>query len=88
MYCGRSCDSTVIRGSGDIWKPVPRAIQYFRKSQLKDGRLARFYELQTNRPLYFHPSVRLDVRRRRSTDATMHSKWRAIWTASKASIGG
>jgi hypothetical protein len=32
---------------------VPRAIEYLRRSQLPDGRLARFYELQTNRPLYF-----------------------------------
>jgi hypothetical protein len=32
---------------------VPRAIAYLRRSQLADGRLARFYELKTNRPLYF-----------------------------------
>jgi len=32
---------------------VPRVISYLRKSQLPDGRLARFYELRTNRPLYF-----------------------------------
>jgi hypothetical protein len=34
-------------------EPIPRAIAYFRRSQLPDGQLARFYELQTNRPLYF-----------------------------------
>lgn len=34
-------------------KPIPSAIAYLRKSALKDGRLARFYELKTNRPLYF-----------------------------------
>ncbi len=34
-------------------EPLPRALAYFRKSQLSDGRLARFYELKTNRPLYF-----------------------------------
>jgi hypothetical protein len=34
-------------------EPVPRAIAYLRKSALSDGRLARFYELQTNKPLYF-----------------------------------
>jgi hypothetical protein len=34
-------------------KPVPRAIAYFRRSQLPNGQLARFYELKTNRPLYF-----------------------------------
>lgn len=32
--------------------PVPRALQYLRQSQLADGRLARYYELQSNRPLY------------------------------------
>ncbi len=29
------------------------AIEYLEKSRLKDGQLARFYELQTNEPLYF-----------------------------------
>jgi PelA/Pel-15E family pectate lyase len=33
--------------------PLPRALTYYRKSLLPDGRLARFYELKTNRPLYF-----------------------------------
>jgi pectate lyase-like protein len=32
---------------------VPRAVAYLRRSELADGRLARFYELKTNRPLYF-----------------------------------
>lgn len=30
-----------------------KAIAYLKKSELPDGKLARFYELQTNRPLYF-----------------------------------
>ena len=34
-------------------EPIPRAIEYFRRSLLDDGRLARFYELGTNRPLFF-----------------------------------
>lgn len=34
-------------------EPIPSAIYYFRKSKLPDGRLARFYELQTNKPVYF-----------------------------------
>ena len=33
-------------------EPLPRALAYFRRSLLDDGRLARFYELETNRPLY------------------------------------
>ena len=38
---------------------LPRALAYYRKSQLEDGRLARFYELHTNRPLYFTKDYRL-----------------------------
>lgn len=33
--------------------PVPRAIEYLRESLLPEGHLSRFYELQTNRPIYF-----------------------------------
>lgn len=33
--------------------PVPRALAYLEASLLPDGRLARFYELGTNRPIYF-----------------------------------
>ncbi len=39
--------------------PIPRAVGYLRKSQLPDGRLARFYELRTNRPLYFTKDYQL-----------------------------
>ena len=34
-------------------EPIPKALEYYRKSQLPDGRLARFYELRTNKPLFF-----------------------------------
>ena len=34
-------------------EPLPRAMEYLRRSRLSDGRLARFYELKTNKPLYF-----------------------------------
>lgn len=33
-------------------EPIPRALAYLQKSQLPDGRMARYYELKTNRPLY------------------------------------
>ncbi len=32
--------------------PLPSAIAYLRRSTLPDGQIARYYELQTNRPLY------------------------------------
>jgi len=32
--------------------PVPRALSYFKRSLLPDGRLPRYFELRTNKPLY------------------------------------
>ena len=40
-------------GNAAFLEPLPRALEYYRRSLRPDGRLARFYELQTNRPLYF-----------------------------------
>lgn len=40
-------------GNKAYLEPIPRAIEYLRRSQLPDGGLARFYELKTNRPIYF-----------------------------------
>lgn len=52
---------TLYRATGNAayLRPVPRAIDYLRRSQLADGRLARFYELETNRPLYFTKAYQL-----------------------------
>lgn len=33
-------------------KPIPNALQWLKRSVLSDGRLARYYELETNEPLY------------------------------------
>ncbi|MGF1579398.1 MAG: pectate lyase [Gemmataceae bacterium] len=33
--------------------PIPGALAYLERSKLKDGKLSRFYELQTNKPLFF-----------------------------------
>jgi hypothetical protein len=45
----------LYRRTGDrkYLEPIPRALAYLKKSLLPDGHLARFYELKTNRPLYF-----------------------------------
>jgi len=34
-------------------KPIPPALAWYRRSQIAPNRWARFYELETNRPLYF-----------------------------------
>lgn len=39
-------------GDSRYLEPIPRALDYLERSLLPDGRLARYYELQTNRPLY------------------------------------
>src|SRR5690606_15434487 len=39
-------------GERRFLEPIPRALRYLKASRRDDGRLARFYELGTNRPLY------------------------------------
>jgi PelA/Pel-15E family pectate lyase len=41
-----------ITGDAKYLEPFPRALSYLKRSVLPDGRLARYYELRTNRPLY------------------------------------
>lgn len=40
-------------GETKYLEPFPKALAYLKKSRLKDGRLARFYEFKTNKPLCF-----------------------------------
>ena len=44
----------IYRATSDIkyLGPIPRALTYLKSSLLPDGRLARYYELETNKPLY------------------------------------
>ena len=39
-------------GDQKYLEPIPRALAYLKSSLLSDGKLARFYELKTNKPLY------------------------------------
>lgn len=45
----------LCRATGDKkWlAPIPKALGYLRKSLRPDGTLARYYEMRTNKPLYF-----------------------------------
>ncbi|HPC16134.1 MAG TPA: pectate lyase [Candidatus Hydrogenedentes bacterium] len=38
---------------------VGRALDYLKRSRLPDGKLARFYELRTNKPIYFTKAYKL-----------------------------
>ena len=39
--------------------PIPAAVEWFKRSRLPDGRWSRFYELKTNKPLYFKKQYEL-----------------------------
>jgi len=43
---------SVATGDRKYLEPIPSALAYLKRSQLSDGRLARYYELKTNKPLY------------------------------------
>lgn len=45
----------VYQATGDAkyLEPMPRAFAWYKRSKLPDGNWARFYELKTNKPLYF-----------------------------------
>jgi len=49
----------LVTGDASYLEPVPRAVAYLKRSRLADGRLARFYELRTNTPLYFTQEYQL-----------------------------
>ena len=61
-------------GERKYLEAVPRALAYLKKSRLPDGQLSRFYELQTNRPLFCDRNYALTYS---SDDAPSHYKW--IW---------
>ncbi|HXG13130.1 MAG TPA: pectate lyase [Gemmataceae bacterium] len=46
-------------GKKKYLEPVPRALEYFQKCLLPDGRIARYYELKTNKPLYMDKKYQL-----------------------------
>jgi PelA/Pel-15E family pectate lyase len=46
-------------GKTKYLEPIPKALAYFKKSLLPDGRVARFYEFKTNKPLYMDAKYEL-----------------------------
>jgi PelA/Pel-15E family pectate lyase len=51
----------ISRFTGDkkYLEPIPRALAYYKKGVLPDGRVARYYELKTNKPLYMDTAYQL-----------------------------
>jgi PelA/Pel-15E family pectate lyase len=66
----------VETGDHNYLQPVPRALAYLKRSLLPDGRLARSYELETNKPLYM--SRRGDVYKLTYDDSELpgHYGWK------------
>lgn len=52
---------TIARATGDkkYLEPLPAALKFYQKNLLEDGRVARFYELTTSKPLYMDGAYRL-----------------------------
>ena len=52
---------TIFERTGDrkYLAPIPKALAYLKTCLLPDGQLARFYELQTNKPLYMDSKYQL-----------------------------
>jgi PelA/Pel-15E family pectate lyase len=60
-------------GRKDYLEPIPRALKYLKGSLLPDGRVARYYEFRTNRPLYMDQQYRLTYD---DSEAPSHYGWK------------
>jgi PelA/Pel-15E family pectate lyase len=54
-------------------EPIPRAVEYLKRSLLADGQLARYYELKTNKPLYMTKDYALTYE---DTNVPAHYGWK------------
>lgn len=52
-------DLYLLTGEERYLEPIPRAIAWYERSQIAPNLWARFYELNTNRPLYFNRKYEL-----------------------------
>lgn len=73
--------STLLRiadftGDSKYLKPVPEALNYLQRSLLADGRLSRYYELRTNKPLYMERNGRDYVLTFQDSNLPAHYGWK------------
>lgn len=62
-----------LTGNEKYLEPIPRALTYLKRSRLPDGRLARYYELESNKPLYMTRDYRLT---HDDSDVPKHYGWK------------
>lgn len=60
-------------GNPKYLQPIPRALAYFQKCLLPDGKIARYYELKTNKPLYMDATYQLTYD---DAEAPSHYGWK------------
>jgi PelA/Pel-15E family pectate lyase len=65
----------IYEATGDkkYLEPIPRALAYLKRSVLPDGQLSRYYELQSNKPLYFTHAYQLTYD---DSDVPEHYGWK------------
>ena len=66
----------VETGDEKYLQPIPRALEWLRNSLLEDGQLARFYELETNRPLYMFRRGKVYTLTYDDSDLPGHYGWK------------
>lgn len=62
-----------LTGDAKYLEPIPRALAWLKRSRLPDGRLARYYELRTNQPLYMTADYQLT---KSDADVPAHYGWK------------
>lgn len=62
-----------VTGDAKYLEPIPRALAWLKRSRLPDGRLARYYELRTNKPLYMTSDYQLT---NSDADVPAHYGWK------------
>lgn len=62
-----------VTGDAKYLEPIPRVLAWLKRSRLPDGRLARYYELRTNKPLYMTSDYQLT---NSDADVPQHYGWK------------
>lgn len=62
-----------ITGEKKYLEPIPRALQYLSRCQQFDGKVARYYELKTNKPLFMDKNYQLTYD---DSDVPAHYGWK------------
>ena len=60
--CRTLIELYLVTGDAKYLRAVDTAVKWYRRSAIAPGKWARFYELQSNRPLYFTKDYRLTYR--------------------------